>query len=454
MRETENSKLWRRAKELFYRPRNEWTPGDEMVYCLGDYFNVPEDGIEKQRFKAIKYAFNHHYSNNLFYNKYCKDRGVKPDDIRNEDDFTKIPMIADTFFKSYPSEEPRNVYEWLYRSSSVDIGEFDFNGNSLEDFLGWAEKRLKGIVNHSSGTSGKFSIMFRDKVTYQRIFYIAVKSIFFDIIPPTDRAHFVYPGSTKTHLTMGRFIQEASRVFDDLNRHFLTDRPLTMEIIKLMSTGRAEGFKEKIEFRLLQKAMKKGQSQILELLEKLDREKKQVYMVTFPFQLFDLMKMMEKDGKILNLGESNSLIITGGGWKIHEHKKVSEKEFAEMIERNLGVPPSNYRDLYGMSEMNGLAIGCDGRYKHLTPWIYPMVLDDNQEPVGYDEWGRFAFLDPLANSYPGFMMSGDRVKILEECPECGKTGPVLESEITRLPGVEPKGCGNLMRELLATEMAK
>jgi hypothetical protein len=107
-----------------------------------------------------------------------------------------------------------------------------------------------------------------------------------------------------------------------------------------------------------------------------------------------------------------------------------------------------------MSEMNALAFGCEGRYKHLAPWIYPMILDDNLEPVGYDEWGRFAFLDPVAHSYPGFIMSGDRVKILEECPKCDKTGVVLESEITRMAGAEGKGCGNLMRNLLAEEIAK
>jgi phenylacetate-coenzyme A ligase PaaK-like adenylate-forming protein len=445
--------LWKRTEELFGRPRNEWTTIDGMIYGTDDYFNVQREEAEKQRLKAIREAFNHHYSNNLFYNRLCKDRGVKPDDIKTEKDFAKIPMVPDTFFKDYPSEDPRKIYEWLYRCSSVDIGKFDFNGGSLQKFLEWAERRLKGIVNHSSGTSGKFSIMFRDKVTSQRAFYSFIKSLL-TIVPPNDDTHLIYPGPAKTYLTFGHWVAVGTRIFDDLHKHFLTDRTLTMDIVRLMSTGQAKGFKEKMELRLLEKASKKGQSNILKLLEKYDKEKKQVYLLSFPFQLYDMMKTMEEEGKELNLGESDSIIITAAGWKIYENKKISEKEFAKIVEKNLGVPQSNYRDVYGMSEMNALAIGCEGRYKHLSPWIYPMILDDNLEPVGYDEWGRFAFLDPVAHSYPGFIMSGDRVKILEECPKCDKTGVVLESEITRMAGAEGRGCGNLMRNLLAEEIAE
>ena len=71
-------------------------------------------------------------------------------------------MLPDTFFKEYPSEDPKDVYEWLCRCASVDIGEYDFKGSSLHEFLGWIEDRLEGVVNHSSGTTGKFSIIFRE----------------------------------------------------------------------------------------------------------------------------------------------------------------------------------------------------------------------------------------------------------------------------------------------------
>jgi len=78
-----------------------------------------------------------------------------------------------------------------------------------------------------------------------------------------------------------------------------------------------------------------------------------------------------------------------------------------------------------------------------------MVLDEEMEPLGFGETGRFAFLDPAGYGYPGFIITGDRVKLLEECPKCGKSGIVIESEVTRMKGAEGKGCGNLMRDLMA-----
>ena len=224
-----------------------------------------------------------------------------------------------------------------------------------------------------------------------------------------------------------------------------------MDIVKLMA-GQIKGFKDKMKLMVLKKVMAKGQQNLIDLLEKLDKEGKQIIILTFPFQLFDLMRIMEEKGKTLSLGDKNSLIITGGGWKIYEDKKLSSKEFAEMIERTLGVPPENYRDVYGMSEMNGLALDCEGRYKHLIPWIYPLVLDENNEPVGYGEVGRLAFLDPAAYSYPGFIITGDKVKLHEHCPACDKEGIVMESDISRMAGAEAKGCGNLMRGLLTEEL--
>ena len=112
----------------------------------------------------------------------------------------------------------------------------------------------------------------------------------------------------------------------------------------------------------------------------------------------------------------------------------------------------NYKDVYGMSEMNGLGIDCGERYKHLHPWLYPMVLDDENEPLAYGSEGRFAFLDPAANSYPSYIITGDKVTLHDHCPACNKPGMVLDSNISRMVGAEAKGCGNLMRGLIAQEL--
>ena len=81
-----------------------------------------------------------------------------------------------------------------------------------------------------------------------------------------------------------------------------------------------------------------------------------------------------------------------------------------------------------------------------------MVLDDNFNQVGYGEFGRFAFLDGSMYSYPGFIITGDRVRMLEHCPVCGKPGPVLEPGITRAPGKESRGCAEEVRKVMSSDM--
>ncbi|HDS58904.1 MAG TPA: hypothetical protein ENN54_01220 [Thermoplasmatales archaeon] len=443
--------LWKRTMDLFHQPQEKWKSVDHLIYGLPDYYTYDQQEVQKLRTDAIRESFQHHYRNNLFYKHYCKDQGISPEDIADEEDFARIPMVPDRFFKDYPTDNPRDVYEWLYRVCSVDIGDYTFEGDHLQDFLRWAEERLHGIVTHSSGTTGHFSIMFRDRLTYQRMFFAAVKTLLFSIVHPDDDSHFVYPGPVRTYLTMGHWISEGTQVFDDSHRHFLTDRELTMDIVKLMA-GQVSGIKDKFKLALLRKVMQKGQHNLIKLLQQLDEKGKQVIIITFPFQLYDLMQLMQEKGITLSMGDHNGVIITGGGWKIYEDKKVSPQTFSGMVEEMLGVPPEHYKDIYGMSEMNGLGMDCEKRYKHLHPWLYPMVLDESNQPLPYGSEGRLAFLDPASNSYPGFIITGDKVKLYERCPGCDAPGLVLDSDISRMAGAEAKGCGNLMRGLIAQEL--
>ena len=445
--------LSKRANEMFSLPKEQWTTIDEIIYGSSSYLNYQLDEMEKRRFKAIKESLNHHYGKSQFYNQLCKEYEFTPDDVKTTKDLEKIPMLPDTFFKEYPAENPKEIFEWLTKVSTVELGNYDYNGKDLMGFLRWAEGRLEGLVNHSSGTTGHYSFMFRDKLTFYRFYYALVNTIA-ELCPPRGDPHFVFPGSPNTFLTIGRWIGEVSKVWSEPKRHFLTEREISMSIARLMSTGQAKSLKEKLILRALKKAMIKGEEKMLALLENLDKTGEQLYIVSPPFQLYSIMLKMKERGIKLNLGESDSFLLTGGGWKIFESRKISEQEFASMVEDTLGISPERYTDLYGMSEMNGGAVSCEGRYKHLLPWIHPMVLDDNQGHLGYDEWGRFAFLDPIANSYPGYIITGDRVKLLERCPICDKPGPVLESDITRMAGAEAKGCANLMRGLMAEELKK
>ena len=449
-----DSNIWKRAESLFGRPRKEWKKIDHIIYDSPDYFTLPPKDIEQKRFEAIKESVYHHYQNSRFYHQLCKEYDFSPEMLKNPDDFELVPMVPDTFFKEYPKEHPKAVFEWLQKISTVDIGNYDYRGRNMQGFLRWTEQRLEGLVNHSSGTTGKYSLMFRDKITYQRFYYAAVKTLL--KIPPTleDNPHYVYPGSPNTFLTIGRWLSAGGKVFSKDHRHFLTEREISMTIARLISTGYAKNLKEKLILRKLKKSMIKGEKKLLELLQSLDKKNEQTIIISPPFQLFSMMMIMKKEGIHLDLGENNSVVFTGGGWKIFENKKVPLDEFAGLVEETLGIPRSSYVDVYGMSEMNGLAVSCEAGYKHLHPWIHPMVLDDNEGNIGFGKFGRFAFLDPVAHSYPGYIMTGDRVKLLKRCPVCDKNGYVFEPDISRMAGAEAKGCANLMRGMMAEKLRK
>ena len=101
-----------------------------------------------------------------------------------------------------------------------------------------------------------------------------------------------------------------------------------------------------------------------------------------------------------------------------------------------------------MNEITALPTECEGYYKHIPCVLQPYALDEEMNPLPYGEHGRFAFLDPLANSYPGFIVTGDRVKLLEHCPVCDRHGPVLGPEIERMTGIEAKGCTGAMAKII------
>jgi len=58
----------------------------------------------------------------------------------------------------------------------------------------------------------------------------------------------------------------------------------------------------------------------------------------------------------------------------------------------------------------------------LNRWI----LDEALKPIeGKDIEGFFGFLDPFAGSYPGFLISGDHVHLVDDKCDCGLIGPAL-----------------------------
>ena len=97
-----------------------------------------------------------------------------------------------------------------------------------------------------------------------------------------------------------------------------------------------------------------------------------------------------------------------------------------------------------MTEINMLMLRCQfGRF-HIPPLIEPVIFDTELAPrEGTDISGAFGFLDPMAVSYPGFIITGDYVHLVDGECRCGLSGPAV-TRIERISGTEVKGCGGVM----------
>ena len=105
------SNVWKRANTLFGRPKNQWKTIDHMIYDNQDYFSISADDAKEKRFLAIKESLRHHYDNNKFYHELCKEYEFSPEKLKEEKDLKQVPMVPDTFFKEYPKENPRDIFE-------------------------------------------------------------------------------------------------------------------------------------------------------------------------------------------------------------------------------------------------------------------------------------------------------------------------------------------------------
>jgi hypothetical protein len=435
-------------------PRDTWTPVDEALYNPKDLYRIPLKEAEELQFKSIKFAFNHHYTNNKFYQGFCKENNVFPDDIKTSGDLAKIPIIPDGFFKDYPSG--KEFAAWLGNIYTGDLPEIVIRHSApTYDQVIDAFNDAGLLVSYSSGTSGRHTFVPRDQRTFFLSEYAIAKSVVSMIYPLWDHnmsGYLLMPNPNKTNIYAGKVCSVYFDAIRDVS--VAIDREITTELIKLTMGGR-RGLKSKMIRFFSKRASQKMIDDIINWLEHHEKTKEKIVFVGAPFILYFVMEKLKKQGRSFDFG-GRGVVGTGGGWKIHENIRLSVADFRKEVKDVLGIPEKHCLDVYGMVEGNGWMVQCpEGHYLHV-PYSYykPIVLDDEFEQVDYGESGRFAFLDSAALSYPGFITTGDRVKLLEHCPVCDRPGPVLEPEVKRVVGTEMRGCAEEMRTMMTGDIGR
>jgi Acyl-protein synthetase, LuxE len=433
-------------------PRETLNPADEALFLPADLFQVPLSEAQEMQLRAIKYAFTHHYNNNGFYHNYCTTRGVSPGDIKTVDDLLKIPLIPDLTFKQYP--EGKDFARWVESVYTGDLPKVVIRGsNPTFDEVINAFNASEMVVTYSSGTSGRFTFIPKDQKTFLAGEYGLAKGVvnmYAGDLFDTD-GYLLLPNPAKTNVFVGKVTSVYFDMLSDVQ--MAIDRELTTKIIQTAMSG-GRGLKGRIFAIVQNRTQTKMIDRIIQWLERHDKVGGKVSLVGAPYILYFVMNKLQADGKSFDFDE-DSLVVTGGGWKVQEHVRMPVEDFRKQVHDVLGIPETSCLDLYGMVEGNAFMVQCpEGHYLHV-PYTYckPMVLGNDLKPLEYGESGRFAFLDALAGSYPGFIITGDQVRLLEHCPVCDRPGPVLEPEIHRAEGEEVRGCAEELRRTLASDFS-
>lgn len=444
------TEIERRLKQLNERlgsyipPRETWTSVDEAIYPPLDLLRVPPGEAGAMQLKAIKYTFTHHYTLNGFYRRYCEAKGVTPDDIKTNDDLEKIPIIPDTTFKQHPSG--KDFAYWIAGIFTGDLPKIVVkSANPTFDDVINAFNAAGLKVAYSTGTSGRHSVIPRDKRTFYSFQY-AMTKMRLGLVDElgADHSLSLFPRPTKTNLYAGQVMEWQYQSYKD--HHCALDVGISADQALRAMTGQDqnESMSQSAKEQMC-KVFKNG----IAWLERYENTADTVMIFAPPAIFSSFMDALERIGKRFDCGERGT-VLTGGGWKTRENERIAADGFRKRIEEMLGIPETHCIDGYGMVEMNAGIITCpEGHYYHL-PYtsLRPLVLDESLTPIGYNEWGRFAFLDALAGSYPGFIITGDRVRMFEHCPICDREGPVLDTVIERAPSEEVRGCAEEVRRAL------
>jgi len=338
---------------------------------------------------SIIESVEHHYKNNAVWRRLCEAKNFRPADINSYDDLNRIPVISTRAFK----------------------GGFNLLSVPKEDIV---------KVHMSSGTSGSRSMVPRDQITLDRNRISIMKT------------NAKFKASEQGYLAM------MSPSPDEIS-------DLTIANYAKISL---EDFKSYDFFLKLDGGF--SPAQVVERMNNVsDRP---VHIGGAPALILALADYVMKTGNKIITMDENSAVTSGGGFKNATGQVVDRETYNRIVTDAFGVKTENIRDTYSMSELNGVFNECAHHHKHIPPYFYISIRNpanlDEELPLG--EEGLPAFIDPLAHSYPGFIIADDIVSLkygpFDECA-CGVVGPTLTSKVRRAEDAEEKGCGRHVAEL-------
>lgn len=178
-----------------------------------------------------------------------------------------------------------------------------------------------------------------------------------------------------------------------------------------------------------------------------DKRPEPVRILGFPAYLWQVCNRLEEKGLKLKLGK-DSFIITGGGWKMHKDQEVTKDIFKDRVEKILGMPGKNIRDLFGMVEHGIPYVDCECGRLHVPIYARVRVVDpETFQDQGVGKPGLLQLMTPYLSSYPSISLLTTDIGIIEEGCPCGRQGQTFKV-VGRAGLAKHKGCAITALELL------
>jgi hypothetical protein len=388
-------------------------------------------------------------------------------------------MLPADFFKSYEQRwlDNADYYRMNVWLSHIFDKTVDVDMADVKSIDGWIEKLEKKDIHitYSSGTSGTFSFVPRDKKEWDitrkaNISYITplltnyvtdkkvsdqlmnalnifmplaglLKTFGTKLLPEYDAAVLGFKSGKMGNQFL---ISELIPLFNDY--YFLYDIDISGSALRCLRRGARTDEEMQTVKSLQDIIVTRREQNYLELIANIENsiaKGQKVLIFGAPYQFKELCDVLSEKNRRLTL-KHGSLAVIGGGWKTFTGEAIDRQEMGNKISSSLNIPLEMILEGYSMTETSVLTLRCKyGRF-HIPPVIEPVIFNDALNPIeGDDIRGAFGFMDALATSHPGFIISSDYVHMVNSPCECGLVGPAI-LEIGRLPGAEVKGCGGIM----------
>jgi hypothetical protein len=454
---------------------------------LADFWAMTRAQRESILLEAIARTHAWHYERNRAYRRTVAARGVAATvegamehspGVRSELLPRLIRPTAQTF-KSYidilgtpfPQDRPHAFLDWLADQLSVELprerfARFRPRYRSLEALLQDIERVYADHgfeISTSSGTSGRSTIMVRDRVGTDKTvesFYLAFQRYLG--MQADHRVIFVMPRQTRIAMArMANFSVRRLGLADD-QVHFAIPFPAQPDQVRIRA-GRTfrSGWAGILERRFWHRfanwmqeyyVTPRAVRRTIDLLTRAEVAGEKVLVFGGWVQLHAIAQELQRAGRTLRLAPG-SLLGTGGGLK--ELYPFTPAQICEDLADVIGLTndqPIPIRDVYGMAEGNWAAMQCHQANYHIPPWIYARTLDeDDRFQEGPDAVGLLAFFDPYGGGrlFPAFFQAADQVRLIlgdgardadRRCP-CGETGAyITQDSIQRVDLLDEAGC--------------